>query len=235
MAKGRGSDVCLVCGHRHVDRRCNPRHLRGIDHANQQAADAEDRPDEWPGHPGHHRTYSDRLADGEAFARGSCGLMILAILLGSCDQSPAVPAGNRAGVVEVAAAKPSPTDRPDPARQLRRLFDALREVESGGETDPSGAVGDGGKALGPYQIWRSYWTDALEHAPDLGGVYADVREARYAEWIILAYWLRWCPDALERLDLRRLAIVHHLGGPNPDRDPAEARRYWRKVRIALGD
>ena len=35
---------------------------------------------------------------------------------------------------------------------LRPLFDAIREVESGGNPD---AVGDGGRSIGPYQIqWR---------------------------------------------------------------------------------
>ena len=39
---------------------------------------------------------------------------------------------------------------------LRKLLDAICEVESG--CDPL-AVGDGGKAIGPYQIWMSYWID----------------------------------------------------------------------------
>ena len=119
----------------------------------------------------------------------------------------------------------------DPAQRLRALYDALHRVEASGR--PAPPPGDGGRALGPYQIWKVYWIDALAHAPELGGTYADVRSKGYAEWIMLAYWLRWCPGALERMDLERLAVVHHLGGPNPDRDPAEARRYWAKVQEAL--
>ena len=41
-----------------------------------------------------------------------------------------------------------------------RLFQAIQKVETGGEKDPENAVGDGGKAIGPYQIHESYWQDA---------------------------------------------------------------------------
>ena len=34
---------------------------------------------------------------------------------------------------------------------------AIKQVESNGKED---AVGDKGKAIGPYQIWKNYWTDA---------------------------------------------------------------------------
>jgi len=33
------------------------------------------------------------------------------------------------------------------------------EVESGGDEN---AEGDNGKAIGPFQIWKIYWTDAAE-------------------------------------------------------------------------
>lgn len=39
------------------------------------------------------------------------------------------------------------------------LFDAILKVESGGDLD---AVGDGGKAIGPFQIHEDYWTDAVK-------------------------------------------------------------------------
>ena len=43
-----------------------------------------------------------------------------------------------------------------------RLFRAIQLVESGGESDPENAVGDGGRAIGPYQIHESYWKDAKD-------------------------------------------------------------------------
>ena len=106
---------------------------------------------------------------------------------------------------------------------LRPLFDALREVESGGDPD---VVGDGGRSIGPYQIQWKYWRDA-----NLPGSYKDVRNPAYAEKVMVAYWQRHCPAALAREDYATLARVHN-GGPDGARNPATA-CYWRKVSRAL--
>lgn len=37
---------------------------------------------------------------------------------------------------------------------LDRLVQAICQVETGGEADPANAVGDNGKAIGPYQILK---------------------------------------------------------------------------------
>ena len=42
------------------------------------------------------------------------------------------------------------------------FLDAICKVES--NCNPS-AVGDNGNAIGAYQIWKSYWKDAIEHDP----------------------------------------------------------------------
>lgn len=34
------------------------------------------------------------------------------------------------------------------------LFDAIRKTETGGESNPSNAIGDNGRSLGPYQIMK---------------------------------------------------------------------------------
>lgn len=44
------------------------------------------------------------------------------------------------------------------------LFYALMMVESGGDLN---AVGDGGRAIGPYQIHEVYWKDAAQYDPTL--------------------------------------------------------------------
>jgi len=112
---------------------------------------------------------------------------------------------------------------------LRPLFDALWDVESSKRLNPPD--GDGSRAIGPYQIWRIYWQSAIEFAPELGGTYEDCREKGYAEWIILAHWLRFCPAALERYDFETLARTHK-GGAKGARDPATL-AYWRKVQARL--
>lgn len=112
----------------------------------------------------------------------------------------------------------------------RPILDAIRQVETGGHPDPSNAVGDGGKALGPYQIHRVYWQDAVERDPSLvanGETYANVRSQAYAERVVMAYWSRyaksWTAEELARI---------HNGGPNGHRKSATL-GYWAKVQAAL--
>ncbi len=108
---------------------------------------------------------------------------------------------------------------------VRPLLDAIRQVESGGRTGL--IVGDEGRSLGPYQIQRPYWQDS-----GVRGRYADVQIPAYAEKVMIAYWERHCPEALNRGDWATLARVHN-GGPDGYRNPATL-KYWRKVSVALG-
>jgi hypothetical protein len=112
------------------------------------------------------------------------------------------------------------------ASDLRRLLDAIREVETGGYPNPAKAVGDGGRSLGPYQISRRYWRDS-----GVPGRYEWVRHRAYAERVMIAYWQRHCPSALKRPDWQTLARVHN-GGPGGPR-VAETRGYWLRVRREL--
>ena len=105
--------------------------------------------------------------------------------------------------------------------QLRRLFDAIRAVESGGPGD-----NDGGRALGPYQIHRAYWQDS-----GVPGRYEECARPEYAERVMLAYWQRYAAEALEREDLEVLARVHN-GGPRGWRKETTV-AYWRRVQARL--
>jgi hypothetical protein len=91
------------------------------------------------------------------------------------------------------------------------VLKAIRSVETGGHKDPNNAVGDDGKALGAYQIWNSYWNDAVQHDPSLtanGETYKNVTNPEYAERVVIAYMNRyakkWTPEELARI---------HNGGP----------------------
>tara|TARA_Y100000401_G_C8286593_1_gene206383 strand:+ start:295 stop:567 length:273 start_codon:yes stop_codon:yes gene_type:complete len=88
-------------------------------------------------------------------------------------------------------------------------------------------VGDGGLSLGPYQISKSYWEDAIEHRPSIGGRYEDVRKFEYAEEIICAYWDRWCRDGSWEVRAR----VHN-GGPMGARKTS-TEGYWEAVSSRL--
>lgn len=121
---------------------------------------------------------------------------------------------------------PSPTLADvDAAREkLRPILDAIATIESNNRDD---AIGDGGKALGRFQLWRVYWSDALQYVPEIGGTYDDVRGREYAERCVVAYWLRYCPEAVASEDAQTLARIHN-GGPKGAKRKATL-RYWRKV------
>ena len=114
----------------------------------------------------------------------------------------------------------------DAARaNLRPFLDALAQVESSGKDD---AVGDNGKAIGRMQIWEIYWKDAMAKCPKIGGTYQDCTSKVYAERIVVAYLLRYAPNAVASKDWQTLARIHN-GGPR-GATKAATRGYWVKVR-----
>jgi hypothetical protein len=110
---------------------------------------------------------------------------------------------------------------------LDRVLDAIRIVETGGEKDPANAVGDNGRSIGPFQIQRGYWQDALEHDPSIGGTYADCKDETYARRVIRAYLSRyvktWNDETVARI---------HNGGPSGAKKKSTI-KYWQKVRKHL--
>ena len=119
---------------------------------------------------------------------------------------------------------------PPPAGlDTRPMLDAIRTVETGGHADPANAVGDGGRALGPYQIHYGYWLDATERDPALRALgYQSVRDQAIAERVVLAYLTRYAPS----WDLRTIARIHN-GGPRGHTKPATlgyAARVEREAR-----
>jgi Destabilase len=112
-----------------------------------------------------------------------------------------------------------------PARADARLLDALRQVESHGNDR---AVGDNGKAIGPYQIWYSYWKDAVEFDKTLGGSYEDCYKPDYARRVVIAYLSRYAP---KNASYEQLARIHN-GGPKGDKNNKTI-KYWNKVKKEL--
>ena len=111
------------------------------------------------------------------------------------------------------------------ARGHERLLEAIKQVESRGNPN---AVGDNGRAIGPFQIWKSYWQDAVEHDKNIGGRYEDCKNEDYAKRIVLAYWDRYAPaDATDE----QLARIHN-GGPKGHLRSGTL-KYWKKVKKEL--
>ena len=128
-------------------------------------------------------------------------------------------------IVAAAVAVPPPSNPYNEAG--RRLFDSIRQVESGHLRNPERAVGDSGASIGPYQIQRRAWADAIEFDPTIGGTYEMVMDTRYAERIMVAYWSRYAPDWKPET----LARIHN-GGPRGYRSP-KTLNYWRRVNALL--
>ena len=119
----------------------------------------------------------------------------------------------------------------DKARNdLRPFLDALAKVESNHDDS---AVGDNGKAIGRYQIWQVYWSDAIEYVPAIKGQYNDVKSKDYAERIIVAYLIRYARAAVKAKDWETLARIHN-GGPKGATKRATL-KYWKKIEKALAN
>lgn len=114
-----------------------------------------------------------------------------------------------------------------PAQQvsMTEFLAAIRQVESHGNDM---AVGDNGKAIGPYQIWKAYWQDAVEHDKTIGGKYEDCYNPQYASKVVRAYMARYAPKGAS---LEVMARIHN-GGPRGHLKSATI-AYWAKVQKEL--
>src|SRR5688572_18096719 len=65
---------------------------------------------------------------------------------------------------------------------------AIHQVETTGKTGR--IYGDGRRSLGPLQISRAAWQDALKQDPSVGGTYADCKNLAYSVKIMKAYLIR---------------------------------------------
>ena len=106
-----------------------------------------------------------------------------------------------------------------------KLLEAIRQVESHGNPN---LVGDNGKAIGSFQIWRTYWQDAVEHDKTIGGKYEDCKNDEYAKRIVLAYWDRYAPKNATNEQLARI----HNGGPQGWKN-SNTIKYWNKIKKEL--
>ena len=113
---------------------------------------------------------------------------------------------------------------PEEGVTKREFLDALWQVEASQQLYPKD--GDGGNAIGPYQIWKNYWLDAVEFS-GIEGTYEQCRDKEYAERIIEAYMLRYKRTAWESGDWEIISRTHN-GGPRGATKKATL-GYWDKV------
>ena len=113
------------------------------------------------------------------------------------------------------------------------FLEAVRMVESTGNDN---AVGDGGKAIGPFQIHKAYWKDAVEFDKTLGGSYEDCYDRDYARRVVIAYMTRYAPKGATQEQLARL----HNGGCGILKRKGtkawnETTAYWNKIQKRLNN
>jgi hypothetical protein len=106
-----------------------------------------------------------------------------------------VPAWLAAASVQAAAVDPG---------DMERLLDAIARIES--RSDPN-AVGDGGRALGAYQIHRVYWEDGTKLLR-VDWPHRDAADPKKARRVVKAYLLHY-GKGKSLLDMARI----HNGGP----------------------
>lgn len=128
-------------------------------------------------------------------------------------------------VLVTLSAKAAETDK-----EFNRFAKAINHVEAKGKRHQV-RPGDGGKAIGPLQIHKSYWHDAVQSNPSLGGSYSDCKGWDYSVRVMRAYLMRYAPDALASKDWHILARVHN-GGPTGHSEKA-TKKYWSKVKKVL--
>ena len=119
-------------------------------------------------------------------------------------------------------------------QEMTDVLAAIRVVES--NNNPN-AVGDNGKAIGVYQIWKVYWQDATEFS-NIGGVYLDCYKCDYADRVVRAYMDRYATEKrLGRPVTQRDIAVMHNGGPRAvwakGKKKENLDRYWAKVQKEL--
>ena len=110
---------------------------------------------------------------------------------------------------------------------LEDLFYAIHQREAEGRVGVIDGYNDGGAALGPMQIHKAYWIDS-----EVAGKYQDCVNLEYSKRVMLKYWERHCPKALESLDFQTLARIHN-GGPTGHKRNSTV-KYWTGNKMLNG-
>lgn len=111
----------------------------------------------------------------------------------------------------------------------RTFFDSISIIESNNDDN---AVGDKGKAIGRYQIWRVYYKDAKEFDKSINFSYDSLTNKTNSEKVIVAYLNRYGKKFIQNNDWVNLARIHN-GGPDGYKNPSTLKYGQRFQKVML--
>lgn len=146
-----------------------------------------------------------------------------------------------AALIDRSAAKPAQTPPVLPHKQenaaegnlernsaFEQLLDAIAIVESGGDSQ---AVGDSGKAVGKYQIWRIYVDDVNRILKRQTYTYDDRYDPVKSREIATIYLKYWGSRIGRPPTLEDYARIHNSGPNGYKKDCTKT--YWEKVKTIM--
>ena len=107
---------------------------------------------------------------------------------------------------------------------IDQILDGIRMVESSGGKNKRD--GDNGKAIGPYQIHKSYWTDGTRILK-VKWPYENARQEQYARKVVKAYITHYG----KKHGWEAIIRVHN-GGPSGYKKKSTF-KYLRKVKVVI--
>ena len=110
-----------------------------------------------------------------------------------------------------------------------KFYQALGQIESNNKPK---AVGDNGRAIGIYQIHKSYWQDAVDFNKSIKGRYSDCFNVEYSKKIVQAYFNRYERESIKNQNFENLARCHN-GGYNWRNKREKTNNYWAKFKLIL--
>jgi hypothetical protein len=110
------------------------------------------------------------------------------------------------------------------------FFQLLAALESGGESDPDAAIGDGGLAHGRYQIRQEFINECNRIIGEDRYVLADAHDEVRSNAMLVCWHSYWSRAKGTRGDLVAMARQHN-GGPNGHRKLTTQKYGRRAVRL----
>lgn len=110
-----------------------------------------------------------------------------------------------------------------------KFFKILGQIES---NNNDYAIGDSGKALGRYQIWRIYFKDAQNFDKSLQNIeYKQVTNEIVARRVVMAYLNKYCLNSVKSGNYEVMARIHN-GGPD-GQNKQNTLKYWQRFKKLL--